>query len=162
MKTLLKFRVRDQVYSIPVEQVNEILRLPNLTPIPQSEEFVAGVFNFRGKMVAAVDLGSKFGFELKEADENTCVVVLENDEPNAKNALAFIADNVDQVVDIGEDDFKPAPQIGDEKMMSFLSGMFEEDSGVCFVVDMKKSFNYENLLSRINMKDATDQIRATS
>ena len=54
------FRVGEQSYALPIAAVREIVRVPHITPVPQSPEHIAGVMNLRGRIVPVVDLRQRF------------------------------------------------------------------------------------------------------
>src|SRR5271165_5495325 len=55
----LSFNLGQESYGIPVLKVREIIRLINITPIPQMPAFIRGVINLRGKIVPVVDLRAR-------------------------------------------------------------------------------------------------------
>jgi chemotaxis-related protein WspB len=53
---MLVFHINNQRYALPSQQVVEVIPLVNLTSLPHTDEYVVGVFNYRGSVVTVVDL----------------------------------------------------------------------------------------------------------
>ncbi len=54
---LLTFRAGSNRYAVAVSRVVEVLPKLELQPIPHAPALLAGVFNYRGKVVPVIDLG---------------------------------------------------------------------------------------------------------
>jgi purine-binding chemotaxis protein CheW len=61
--TLVTFKIGFEFYGIDIMEVQEIISLLEITPIPNSPSFVDGVINLRGGIIPVVDLGKRFNFE---------------------------------------------------------------------------------------------------
>lgn len=60
--TLLVFEVACQRYALPVNQVQEVLPLATLTPLPGAQAALAGILRLRGALLPVVDLRQRLGF----------------------------------------------------------------------------------------------------
>ena len=50
------FNLGHQTYGIPVTALHEIVRVPEITAVPDAPQYLEGVINLRGKIVSVVDL----------------------------------------------------------------------------------------------------------
>ena len=57
---LVVFSLGKEEFGVDISRVREIVRLHNITAIPQSAEFVEGLVNLRGQIVPIVDLCKRF------------------------------------------------------------------------------------------------------
>ena len=55
------FRIGQETFGVPIGLVHEIVRLPEITAVPDAPEFIEGVINLRGKIISVVDLRKRFG-----------------------------------------------------------------------------------------------------
>ena len=93
----------DELYlGIPALAVQEVLRNPGLTPVPQAPEAVRGLINLRGQIVTAVDLGATLG---REPTERRMVVVV----GSAQGATSLLVDSIADVVEVAESAHEPVP-----------------------------------------------------
>ena len=73
----LTFTLHGESYGIDVLKVREIIRLINITAVPQMPDYVRGVINLRGKIIPVMDLRLKFGFAEAASTEQTCIIVVQ-------------------------------------------------------------------------------------
>ncbi len=74
---LVSFEVCDQEYAIAIEDVQEIVQLPeNIIHVPRSDSHVIGVITLRSRLLPLVSLRSLFGMSGRSLDEKSRVVVL--------------------------------------------------------------------------------------
>ena len=94
----LTFLLAEQVYGIPLERVQEIVRVQRATPVPDLPEYIRGVINLRGTVVPVVDVRTRLGLAKRDEDERTCVVVCSF----RGEGIGLIVDTVCDVVAIDE------------------------------------------------------------
>jgi purine-binding chemotaxis protein CheW len=58
---LIVFRLGTEEYGIRIEQVKEVTITPEITRMPKTPEFIKGVANIRGDIIAIMDLEERFG-----------------------------------------------------------------------------------------------------
>ena len=58
---IVGFRVGRETYGVPSRSVHEIVRVPEITAVPDAPDYVEGVINLRGKIVSVIDLRKRFG-----------------------------------------------------------------------------------------------------
>ncbi len=137
----LTFMLKSQSYGVPIATVREINRVTEITPVPQTPGFVAGVMNLRGKVVPVVDLRLKLGVEASTHTRQTCIIVIEADT----GQVGMIVDSVSAVVDLKQDQIEPAPVLGEHERMGFVMGMGKVEDGVLVLVDIVRVLSREEL-----------------
>jgi purine-binding chemotaxis protein CheW len=90
----LTFALVNEEYSVPVLKVREIIKIMDITAVPQVPEYVKGVVNLRGKVIPVVDLRLKFGFPAQDYTERTCIIVVEVALANGSRMMSIIVDHV--------------------------------------------------------------------
>lgn len=112
--TLLVF-VLDQVwYAVPVQEVQEVVPLPELTPLVDAPPFVSGIFNLRGRIVTAMDLRQRMGLRRRPWDLKTAVLVV----PFQKKLFGLIVDEALSLIQLSSEQMEPAPDLS-----SFMGGL---------------------------------------
>ena len=69
----LTFSLLNEIYAIEILKIREIIQMMEITPVPRTPEFVKGVINLRGKVIAVIDLRSKLSLETTDYDSDTCL-----------------------------------------------------------------------------------------
>jgi len=103
---LLIFRLGKERYGIDVLNVREIYPLEQLTPVPRTPNFVAGVFSARGRILSVIDLHAFFGLPAGSYDENSLIIVINNTNPTSETAdmeLGILTNQVEDVRSILQD-----------------------------------------------------------
>ena len=65
------FRLENEKYGINVMQVQEVLRVTEIAPVPGAPDYVLGIINLRGNVVTVIDTRKRFGLHSKDVDEAT-------------------------------------------------------------------------------------------
>lgn len=107
---LVIFRLREEEYGIPVESVQEIVRVPEqMTVVPRAPGFVEGVINLRGEVLPVIDQRRRFSLESVERNDRQRIVVVRV----RGQLLGFIVDSVAEVAKIPMAVIGPAPALSE-------------------------------------------------
>ena len=137
----LTFDLQSETYGIPIATVREINQMQDITPVPKTQEFVAGVLNLRGKVVPVIELRLKFSMTAKEYDKETCIIVIDTEA----GQVGVIVDAVAEVVELNIENIEPSPQISGDHDSDFLTGMGKKDDKVMILVDVVKALSKDEL-----------------
>lgn len=132
----LTFVLQNEEYGIGIRKVREIIGLMNITPLPQTPEFVKGVINLRGKVIPVVDLRSRFGMPLAETTDRTCIIVVEVDKDRSTIPVGILVDEVSEVLHIRSCDIDLTPSFGVQLDTAFILGMARTGENVKVLLDI--------------------------
>ena len=138
---VLAFKLGDEEYGIDILKVKEIREQDPVTRIANAPDFIKGVVNLRGIVVPIVDLRKRLRFNIREHDQVTVVIVLNF----ANRTIGMVVDSVSDVVRIGPDDIRPAPQMGTGFDANFLLGLGTIDDRMLILIDIERLFSSEEL-----------------
>jgi purine-binding chemotaxis protein CheW len=130
----VSFLLSDEEYAVDIMRVQEIIRISNITRVPQMPEFVEGVINLRGKVIPIIDLKCKFGLERRDQDRKSRIVVVDLDD----KTTGLIVDSVSQVLNIEEDHIDPPPAMGTSVNTKYIMGMGKVDDRLLILLDIDK------------------------
>jgi purine-binding chemotaxis protein CheW len=120
----LTFAIQRESYGIDVLKVREIIRLTDITAVPQMPEYVKGVINLRGKIIPVMDLRLRFGFGDIKNTEQTCIVVVQVKLPGGKaTQMGLIVDGVEEVINIAAGEIEETPDFGAAISAEYIVGM---------------------------------------
>jgi len=110
---LVVFRLDEEEYAMPVEDVQVVINMTEITPVPNSPSFVAGLINLRGKVIPVIDLEKRFGLQRNNSNiELKHVVVI--DIPNS--SFGVIVDEVIEVLHISKNVVQANPEVVNNKI----------------------------------------------
>ena len=129
----LTFSLAGEEYGVEILKVREIIKIMDITSIPQVPGDVKGVINLRGKVIPVIDLRLKFGMEPAEYTDQTCIVVVD-----VGSLVGIIVDTVQEVLDNAGDQIDPPPPLGAQDDTSFVLGMGKVKGDVKILLDIDK------------------------
>jgi purine-binding chemotaxis protein CheW len=122
-----------------VLKVREIIRLTQITSVPQMPQYIRGVINLRGKLIPVLDLRLRFGFMETKDTDMTCIVVVQVKLPDGKNTqMGLIVDAVEEVLNIGTAEIEQTPDFGAQISTQYILGMAKIKSAVKTLLDIDK------------------------
>lgn len=133
------FRLDNEIYGINVMQVQEVLRVTEIAPVPGAPHYVLGIINLRGNVVTVIDTRERLGLEAKEVDESTRIVIIEAD----KMVVGILVDAVAEVVDLRTSEIESAPSVGNDESSKYIQGVASRDGELLILVDLNKLLNDE-------------------
>lgn len=121
-------------YGVPIEQVREIRPLETITKVPNTEEYVKGIMNLRGKIIPVIDVKQKIGFSAStETNTKSRILVSEVES----NLTGLLIDEVDQVMRIPVKDVEPTLSGGLESI-SYIKGIAKTEGKLIVLLDIAK------------------------
>lgn len=115
----VSFRIEDEEFGVSIQQVQEIIWLPEITRVPRSPHFVEGVINLRGNVLPVIDMRKRFGMPPTEATESTSIVVVDVEG----HKTGVIVDAVSEVMRLANDAIEPPPPVVAGIDASFVKGV---------------------------------------
>ena len=128
------FRLENEKYGINVMQVQEVLRVSEIAPVPGAPDYVLGIINLRGNVVTVIDTRKRFGLQSKDVDEATRIVIIEADE----QVVGILVDSVAEVVDLRVSEIESAPNVGTEESAKFIQGVASQDGELLIIIDLNR------------------------
>lgn len=119
----LTFSLGTEEYGIVITKIREIIGIMEITAVPHTPAFIKGVINLRGRVIPILELRMKFGMELKEYDERTCIIVVDVPGPSGMVQVGMLVDSVSEVVNIADQDIEPPPDFGTVTEADNIIGM---------------------------------------
>lgn len=133
----LTFRLGQESYGIAVLKIREIIRMTDITAVPQMPSYVKGVINLRGKIIPVSDLRVRFGIANAENTQHTCIVVVQVTLPSGgKVQTGLIVDGVEEVINIAQNEIEDAPDFGATLDTRFILGMAKVKGVVKTLLDI--------------------------
>lgn len=136
------FTLENEVYGIDVMQIREVLRSPEISPVPGAPNYVIGIINLRGNVVAIIDTRSRFGLIPREPDDASRIVILEAGD----YVVGFMVDSVREVVELRSSTIEPAPDTGNRDSAKYISGLYNRDKGLLILIDANKLLTENELM----------------
>jgi len=125
-------------YGLPVLKVREIIKMMDITAVPQAPPCVRGVINLRGKVIPVTDLRLKFGLPAQETTDETCIIVVEVAAGARKTMMGLLVDGVSEVLNIQAAEIEEPPTFGEAMRMDFMRGIAKVKGTVKILLDIDR------------------------
>ncbi|MDR2909114.1 MAG: chemotaxis protein CheW [Oscillospiraceae bacterium] len=126
----LTFFVGEQIFSLPIACVIEIVQVQPINTMPELPYYVKGIINMRGKVIPVIDMNLRFGRSEREYTERTCIIIIEING----NQVGFIVDAVDEVLDITPENISPPPALA-ERGSTYIVGVGKLEGKIVLMLD---------------------------
>lgn len=131
---MVVFGLGKEEYGVEITQVQEIVRLQEITNIPNTPDFVEGVVNLRGKVIPLIDLKKRFALEQTQRNgDNRIIVISVND-----SIIGVIVDYVSEVLRIPDDRIEPPPAVVKGIGKEYLKGIGKISDRLLILLDLDK------------------------
>ena len=141
------FRLAEETYAINVMQVQEVLRVSEIAPVPGAPHYVLGIVNLRGNVVTVIDARRRLGLESREPDDVSRVVIIEV----SNQVVGILVDSVAEVIELAAADIEPAPNVGNDESSKYIQGVASRDGELTIVVDLNKLLSDEEWADVANL-----------
>ncbi|MEO6696979.1 MAG: chemotaxis protein CheW [Gammaproteobacteria bacterium] len=135
------FRLDNETYGVNVMQIQEVLRMTEIAPVPGAPDYVLGIINLRGNVVTVIDTRKRFGLEPRETDDATRIVITEIEQ----QVIGMLVDAVAEVVDVRLSEIETAPNVGNDDSSRFIQGVSSREGELLILVDLNKLLSPEEL-----------------
>lgn len=134
----LTFALGREEYGLPVLKVREIIKVMEVTLVPQVPPHVRGVINLRGKVIPVVDLRLKFGLPEQDYSERTCIIVVDVDLGASRLMMGIVVDSVSEVLNIASVEVDAAPEFGERVDTDYMLGLAKVKGSVKILLDLDR------------------------
>jgi purine-binding chemotaxis protein CheW len=156
---LVSFVVDGQEYSLPIDQVQEIVQAPeSATLVPNADARVVGVIDLRGRLLPVISLRRVFGLAQGELDESNRIIVVPLESNGERSMVGLLMDTVRAVLRV--------PYALVDQLPGYLAreGAVTEVESVCRLDDGKRLVSVlstERIFRRNGLHAAVDQLQSS-
>ena len=141
----LTFLLGGKTYGLAILNIKEIIEYGEITEVPMTPNFISGVINLRGSVVPVIDLSQRFSGQSTEHTKRTSIIILEVKNDDLKIEIGVTVDMVNEVLDIHPGEIEPAPSLGEQIQINFISGMAKIDNRLLILLDIENILSIDEL-----------------
>lgn len=138
---LIIFHVGAEEFGVPIGEILEIIKINNITPIPDVPAFIKGIINVRGDIVTVIDLKSRFNI-LTSTNENAKHIVISKQHDNL---FGLMVDEVTEVLRVNKNEIKMPPTLSSKVQKEYFNGVVILDERLIILLDLKKVLSEKEL-----------------
>jgi purine-binding chemotaxis protein CheW len=131
---IVGFQVGRETYGVPITSLHEIVRVPEITAVPDAPDYMEGVINLRGKIVSVIDLRKRLGEKEVNSGKRNRILVVEN-----KGRLSgLIVDSASEVLKIPASDVEASPAALQDDGLNCVTGLGKYNGRLIVLLDMTR------------------------
>jgi len=135
---LVSFELGGEEYGVDVLTVREIIRMPSITKMPNTPDYVDGIINLRGTVVPIISLRRRFGLGERDQDRQCRILVMEVGD----GLTGFMVDAVAEVIRISAAEIQPSPAIVQgNAAQDCITGVINRAERLLIVLDLDRLFS---------------------
>lgn len=127
----ISFYLGEEEFALDILNVREIIRVPDITRVPGSPEFIDGVLNLRGRVIPVINLHRRFGFPQSSAGRKNRIIVLETEG----ELIGIKVDAVKEVTFLTPETIKESPEILSNLDTQYIAGIAQHEERLIILVD---------------------------
>ena len=129
--------IDDQIFGIPVLQVQDVLGEQIVTNIPLAPPEVAGSMNLRGRIVTAIDVRERLKLPAREKGAKKMSVVVEHEN----ELYSLVIDKVGDVITLYNESYESNPATLDQVWLDISMGIYRLENHLLIVLDVPRLLN---------------------
>ena len=129
---LVGFRIGDETYGVQIGSVREIVRVPEITAVPNAPEMIEGVINLRGKIIPVMDLRKRFRASSVQPDKKNRILVVEVEG----RLLGLIVSSASEVLKIPPSEIEAPGTVFAEGESSYVTGVGKLKGRLIILLDI--------------------------
>jgi len=139
---LVMFSLDQEIYGIEIEQVVEINRTLEITPVPNSPEYIEGLIDLRGEVIAIIDPEKRFGLKRETPISKKHTIVCQS----AEAKFGLLVDQVFKIINLPLNAVNKAPDLLKTKIKEkFVKGVGILNDRVFVILDASKIVTSEEI-----------------
>jgi purine-binding chemotaxis protein CheW len=147
---IVGFQVGRETYGVPITSLHEIVRVPEITAVPDAPEYMEGVINLRGKIVSVIDLRKRFGERTDSSARRNRILVVEH----AGRLSGLVVDSASEVLKIPLEEIEPPPAVFQEGGLNCVTGLAKYKGRLIVLLEMNKLLAYSGLAQKEESAEA--------
>ena len=129
---VVSFQLGTEEYGVDISQVQEIIRMVEITHVPRAPHFMEGVINLRGQLIPIIDLRTRFGMKRIDATKSTRIIVTEI----GSKRVGIVVDSVSEVNNIPIENVEEAPEMIAGVGTEYIQGVGKMGERLIIMLDL--------------------------
>jgi purine-binding chemotaxis protein CheW len=131
---LVGFKIGKETFGVPIGLVHEIVRVPEITAVPDAPDYIEGVINLRGKIVSIIDLRKRFGEKEINRNKKNRILVAEVEG----KLVGLIVDAASEVLKMPHADIEDPPNVFEEGELNYVTGVGKLKDRLIILIELTK------------------------
>jgi len=151
---LISFTLGEETYGIEITKIREIIRVGQITQIPETPRYIKGLINLRSTVIPVIDLRTRFGLTEGDLTDDSRIMVLNVSD----RMIGIVVDAVSEVLRVSGNQISEAPPTVASQGNEYMIGLVRLEEQLLILLDVDKLFGEERLAE---LDEAAGAVRPT-
>jgi purine-binding chemotaxis protein CheW len=138
---LVVFAMAKELYGVSIQSVHEIVKVPDITQVPDAPGYLVGVINLRGKIIPVIDLRKRLNLSGAERTKTSRVLITENEG----RFVGLLVDAVSEVLKLPPEAVEAPPEMISSIGVEYITGVAKRELRLIILLDLKKVLSVEDM-----------------
>lgn len=138
---VLAFGLGGENYCVGMNQAKEVIRIPQITKVPNSERFIVGIINLRGDIISLLDIRSFFNLKEEEKTKQERILITDV----SGESVGVMVDNIKGTLEIEEEYIQPPLPTLKGNLSSYTKGQVNLENEILIMLDLAKILKCEEI-----------------
>ena len=138
---LISFNLGEETYGIEITKIREIIRVDQITQVPETPRYIKGLINLRSTVIPVIDLRTRFRLAEGELTDESRIMVLNVSE----RMIGIVVDAVSEVLRVSGDQISEAPPTVASQGNEYMIGLVRLEEQLLILLDVDKLFGEQQL-----------------
>ena len=132
-RQLVVFQVGTEEFAVDILLTKEVVDMCDITPVPETQDYVEGVMNLRGNLVPVVDLSKRLRARPKPGTADRRIIIA-----NCEDRLTgLVVDGASEVIRVTDEMIEPPPDLIAEIGADYVEGVIKLGDRFITMVDLR-------------------------
>jgi purine-binding chemotaxis protein CheW len=146
IKQLILFKVGSETFGVEIGLVKEIVPYQivpyqDVTPVPDSYDFVEGILNLRGKIATIIDMRKRLHAPALLREKTTRIIILDLDG----KLMGIIVDAASEIIRVTPEQIGPPPELINEAGSGYITGIVRVGERLVVLLDLRRVLSPEEV-----------------
>jgi purine-binding chemotaxis protein CheW len=138
---IVGFQIGRETYGVPITSLHEIVRVPEITAVPDAPDYMEGVINLRGKIVSVIDLRKRFNQKQGPVSRRNRILVVEH----RHRLCGLIVDSASEVIKIPSSDIEPSTTVFQDGGSNAITGLGKYKGRLIVLLDVSRLLDFSRV-----------------
>ena len=131
---IVGLRIGRETFGLPISLVREIVRVPEITSVPNAPSYIEGVINLRGRIIPVVDLRKRFGEKVPEPSKKNRIVVAEVEG----RLIGLLVNSASEVLRLPPSQIESPNNVFREGELDYITGVGKLNGRLVILLDLSR------------------------
>lgn len=138
---LVSFTIGNEFYALEINCIREIIKVNDITRVPNTPNYIKGVINLRGKVIPIIDMRKKLNLQSIDFNKNSRILIIEYNNM----MIGIIVDTVKEVLKIDNKVTENTPDISKNGTSDYISSIGKLDDKLINILNLDNFIQHHNL-----------------